>query len=251
MKPQKINTLGMEITTGKYQDQIEMMLDKARKKESAYICVANVHMLVETNISSDFQKTVNNSFMTVPDGKPLTWAIKLLHKKIKQDRVCGMDLFPDLLKEAEQEKLSVYFYGGKQITLDKIAEKIEKDHPNLIVKGYNSPPFRNLSDTEKLESIAEINSLSPDIIFVSLGCPKQEKWMAEMQDKIHSLMIGIGGAFPVFAGKVKRAPVWMQNNGLEWFYRFCQEPRRMWKRYLKTNTLFIYYVIKEIFKNKD
>ena len=245
----KKRIISIDISTGKYEEFIKQIIKLAKTKQSNYICVANVHMTIEAYDDKSFQQIVNNAIITTPDGMPLVKALKFLYG-IEQDRVAGMDLFPDLLKEAEKENLSIFLYGSTEDILNKIKEKIEKIYPNLNVVGFYSPPFRNLTETEKEKIIEMINSLSPNIVFVSLGCPKQEKWMAEMYGKINSLMIGLGGAFPVFAGLQKRSPKWMQKLSLEWLYRLLQEPRRLFKRYFYTNTKFLYLVAKEYINNK-
>ena len=221
----------------------------AKQRKSGYICVANVHMLVEAYDNENVKIAVNNAQIITPDGVPLVFALKMLYN-IKQDRVAGMDLFPELLKELEKNKLKVFLYGSTNEVLKKVNDRIKREFPNLNVVGSFSPPFRNLTPKEKQDIIKLINNSEANLVFVSLGCPKQELWMYEMYGKINSTMIGVGGAFPVYAGIVKRAPKWMQDVGLEWFYRFMQEPRRLFKRYAYTNSKFIYLFTKEYFKVK-
>jgi N-acetylglucosaminyldiphosphoundecaprenol N-acetyl-beta-D-mannosaminyltransferase len=164
---------------------------------------------------------------------------------IKQDRVAGMDLLPDLLSAAEHKNISVAFYGGTEEMLDKTREFIKSKYPKLEIAKMFSPPFRPLNPGEEDSIVKIFRESDAQMIFVVLGCPKQERWMISMKDRIPSLMIGIGGALPVLIGMNKRAPVWMQRSGLEWIYRLSQEPKRLFKRYLTTNSLFIYLVFKE------
>jgi N-acetylglucosaminyldiphosphoundecaprenol N-acetyl-beta-D-mannosaminyltransferase len=152
-----------------------------------------------------------------------------------------MDLLPILIEESAKRKRSIYFYGSTVEVLDNIKKRINFDHPSLGIKMY-SPPFRLLTEKEDQDVIKEINCFNPDFVFVALGCPKQEKWMAQHKGKINSCMIGLGGAFPVYAGLQNRAPKWMSNNSLEWLYRFFLEPKRLLRRYFVTNFLFIYYI---------
>jgi N-acetylglucosaminyldiphosphoundecaprenol N-acetyl-beta-D-mannosaminyltransferase len=239
-----ISSLG--ITTGKYQEVLDHIVDIAKNRQNEFICVANVHMLVETTLHDDYARVVNSSYIVTPDGVPLTWALKLRYG-IDQERIDGMRLLPDLLKEAERNQLRVYFYGGTETMLEQLDQYLQLTYPNIQVAGMHSPPFRKLENNEINAVIQEINGSMAHLIFVVLGCPKQERWMFEMHNKINGVMLGIGGALPVMIGLQKRAPVWMQRNGLEWLYRLYQEPRRLFKRYFVTNSIFMLILIKEWF----
>jgi N-acetylglucosaminyldiphosphoundecaprenol N-acetyl-beta-D-mannosaminyltransferase len=237
---------GTNITLAPYQTFVDELIEKALEKKSAYACVAAVHMLVEAYKADSFAAILNEADMVTPDGKPITWALNLLYG-IRQDRAAGMDLLPDLLSRAEQQKIPVAFYGGTQAMLDRTREYMQKHYPALIVASTYSPPFRPLTAAEE-DTVADmLNASGARMIFVVLGCPKQEKWMAAMKDRIQALMIGIGAAVPVLVGMQKRAPRWMQHAGLEWVYRLAQEPRRLFRRYATTNSFFIYLVLKEKF----
>ncbi|MFT3949352.1 MAG: WecB/TagA/CpsF family glycosyltransferase [Agriterribacter sp.] len=240
---QKMEILGLSVTTGKYQDFIDRISALAVAEKSSYVCVANVHMLVEAHKSKEFCTVVNNADIVTPDGMPLVWALRLL-RNYKQDRVAGMDLLPDLLKLSEQNQLPVYFYGGTEDLIKKTREFLHAAFPALPVAGFYSPPFRALTHNEEAEVEQKIKDSKAKIVFVILGCPKQEKWMAFMHGKVNACMIGIGGALPVLAGMQKRAPVWMQKSGLEWLYRFFQEPSRLARRYTVTNTIFVWLLLK-------
>lgn len=233
----------MSVTTGRYQDFIEKIKLLAIAEKSSYVCVANVHMLVETHWSKSFSRIVNTADIVTPDGMPLVWALRLLHN-YKQDRVAGMDLLPDLLRLSEREQIPVYFYGGTDELMDKTKDFLRLHHPALPIAGFYSPPFRPLTEAEQTEIEENIRRSRAKLIFVILGCPKQEKWMAEMHGKINGCMIGVGGALPVMIGMQKRAPRWMQKNGLEWLYRFLQEPSRLGKRYMVTNIIFSWLLLK-------
>jgi N-acetylglucosaminyldiphosphoundecaprenol N-acetyl-beta-D-mannosaminyltransferase len=235
------------ITTGKYQTFIDTITAMAAQRKSAYVCFANVHMFSEAYWNADFMTAVNAADIVAPDGQPLKWMLKFLYG-IKQDRVAGMDALPDLLKRMEKEGLPVYFYGGTQEMLDKTAAYLKINFPSLKVAGLYSPPFREQTDEEVNETVNTINQAAPALILVFLGCPKQEKWMASMKGRINGVMAGVGGAIPVAIGMQKRAPVWMRKAGLEWLFRFFQEPRRLYKRYAVTNSLFIRLMIKEFIK---
>lgn len=244
MKRRLLNTY---LDLGLFQHMSECIINKAQLWQSEYICVVNVHMLIEAYQDPTFSKIINNAALCTPDGMPLVIALKLLYG-IEQERVAGMDLLPDLLLEAEKRGLPVYFYGGTQAMLNQTDQYLKERYPALAVAGLHSPPFRPLTVEEIEADVQRINDSGARMLFVALGCPKQEKWMAAMQGKIHMPMIGIGGALPVMIGMQRRAPLWMQRASLEWLYRFIQEPGRLWKRYLVTNTLFIFLLIRQIWR---
>jgi N-acetylglucosaminyldiphosphoundecaprenol N-acetyl-beta-D-mannosaminyltransferase len=240
--------ISININTGAYKTFVKEVVEMSGKK-SSYTCVANVHMLVEAYTNPSFASIVNNADMITPDGIPLTWGLKLLHG-ISQDRVAGMDLLPDILKEAEQKAIPVYFYGGTDAMMSGIGKFIPKHYPELPIAGMYSPPFRELS-IEEMDLTAEIiNNSGARIVLVILGCPKQELWMSMMKNRISATMIGIGGALPVLLGFQKRAPLWMQKHGLEWLFRLYQEPKRLFRRYAVTNSIFLFLLCKEFIRIK-
>lgn len=236
------------ISIGSYQKFITEILKLSEEKSSSYISISNVHMAIEVYQDEKFEKVVNHSDITTPDGMPLAKAIKLFYG-INQERVAGMDLMPDLMKRSEELGKSIFLYGSTDEILSIIKKKSQKEFPSLKLEIY-SPPFRELNDIEKNEIIHQINDFNPDFVFVALGCPKQEKWMAEHKGIINSCMLGLGGVFEVYAGVKNRAPLWMQNNSLEWLYRLIQDPKRLWKRYLYTNSLFIILLLKQLLLQK-
>ena len=245
----KENIFTLPISIGSYKRFINEIFYLAEKKRSSYVCFANVHMTIEAYEDAEFCAVVRNADIIAPDGQPL--ALFLSHlKHINQERVCGMDVFPDLLREAEERGKSIYFYGTTDDVLQKIASKAKREYPNLNICGLYSPPFRPLSDEEKTGIIDQINNAKPDLVFVALGCPKQEKWMAEHKDKINGCMLGLGQAFHVYAETAKRSPAWMQRLSLEWAYRLYLEPGRLWKRYFYTNTYFLILTLKYFFQSK-
>jgi N-acetylglucosaminyldiphosphoundecaprenol N-acetyl-beta-D-mannosaminyltransferase len=205
-------------------------------------------MVVEAYMDPEFASVVNNAKLVATDGKPLTWALKLLYG-IEQERIAGMDLLPELLSHCEKSGLKVGFYGSTEKMLERTKNYIQQKFPQLDCPLFFSPPFRSLMETEELEIIQMINQSGIHLLFVVLGCPKQEKWMARMNGKVKGVMIGIGGALPVLIGSQKRAPQWMQEYGLEWFFRLLQEPVRLFKRYALTNSLFLGLLFKEKFKS--
>jgi len=242
----KKKVLNSLITIGKYNEFMKNILMLSEEKESSYVCVSNVHMVIESYKDAQFREVVNSAVMATPDGMPIAKSLCLLYG-IKQDRVAGMDLMPDLFRECESCGKSVFLYGSTEGVINEIIRKAGQEYPNLKIYSY-PPSFRQLNQQEKDEIVKIINSANPDFVFVALGCPKQEKWMAEHIGKIKSCMIGLGGAFDVYAGIKNRAPRWMQHYSLEWLYRLVQDPLRLWKRYLLTNTLFVFLLVMQIIK---
>jgi N-acetylglucosaminyldiphosphoundecaprenol N-acetyl-beta-D-mannosaminyltransferase len=242
---QKHPLISISLSLGSYSDCVNEIIRLANNDNcSEYICVANVHMLIETYNDKRFAEIVNNSVITTTDGVPLIWGLRWLHG-IRQERVAGMDLLPDLLRAASQQAIPVFFYGGTEETLAIISEYVKTHYSGILVAESYSPPFRALTPDEEIEVINRINVSGAKLVFVSLGCPKQEYWMASMKGRIKATMIGVGAAFPVLIGVRKMAPQWMRKSGLEWLYRLFQEPKRLFKRYLITNSIFLYLLIKE------
>lgn len=243
----KKSLINFSVSTGSYALFINEMTELARQRVSTAVYFANVHMFVEAHDSDAFRELINKADIVTPDGQPLAWMLRLLYG-IKQDRVAAMDFMPDMLQRMQQEQLPVYFYGGTQEMLDRIDGFVKEKYPQLKVAGLFSPPFRPLSAQEEDEIAAKINTAGPALVFVFLGCPKQERWMAAMKGKVNAVMTGVGGSIPVTIGMQKRAPHWMRTMGLEWLFRFFQEPKRLFKRYAYTNSVFLWVMIKEFIK---
>lgn len=228
--------LSLKIDLPDFNAACELIISKAKKKEKGFVCFANVHMLIEAHRNNFISDAINNSFLTLPDGMPIVKSMGSLFN-IKCERVAGMDIFPVLLNHCEKENLSVFFFGTTNELLKKIKAKAIVEFPKLKIAGAFSPPFnKQINDPSYIDLI---NKASPDMVFVALGCPKQELWMNENYSNINSLLLGVGGAFPVYAQSVKRAPEIFRKLSLEWLFRLFQEPRRLFKRYFYTNTYFI------------
>lgn len=230
-----------------YKNAIDTIMEMARNREQGYVCFANVHMVIEGHNDKAFQQQVNKASLVLADGMPLVKTLDFLYGE-KQDRVAGMDIMPDLIRSSELYRLKIFFFGTTQDILDKIKLRVRKDYPRAEIAGMLSPPFdKSLDDPSYIE---RINESGANLVFVALGCPKQEKWMAKHSDGIKAVLLGVGGAFPVFAGQVSRAPRFMQNAGLEWLFRLWQEPNRLFKRYLTTNSQFIWHILKIKFRRR-
>jgi N-acetylglucosaminyldiphosphoundecaprenol N-acetyl-beta-D-mannosaminyltransferase len=237
--------LNMRVDYTTLEDATGRVIDLALNGRGGYVCVANVHMVMEAFDNPGFREVVNSSYLVTPDGMPLVWGLRLLGIK-GAERVYGPALTPAVCKEASKRGIPVGFYGGSEAVLKRMIENLRSRFPGLKVAYAFSPPFRRLTDEEDKRVVYEINSSGARILFVGLGCPKQEWWMAEHVDRVRAVMIGVGAAFDFIAGVKPQAPSWMQNMGLEWFFRLITEPRRLWKRYLYHGPRFVYHFGKQL-----
>lgn len=244
-KVKMTTVLGVHLAPTNYMDATKRIIEHGYHLKNRYICVANVHMLMEAYDAVSFRDLVNEADLVVPDGMPLVWVMRLKGEK-GQQRVYGPLLMLRLLEAASLENIPVGFYGGKPDVLDSLVEKMQAHYPNLNVAYSFSPRFGDITTDEDAKIIEQINQSGAKILFVGLGCPKQEKWMAEHHGKIQAVMLGVGAAFDFHAGAIPQAPVWMQKLGLEWLFRLMTEPRRLWKRYLYHNPRFIILAIAEL-----
>jgi N-acetylglucosaminyldiphosphoundecaprenol N-acetyl-beta-D-mannosaminyltransferase len=241
----KKKIISIQVNQGKLESFTKELLTKINHKKGGYACFSNVHMLVEAYDDKSFAEAVNNSTYTFPDGVPIAKSFKFIHG-LEQERIAGMDFLPHFLKISNKNKLKVGFIGGSEETLNKTKIKIENEFPDINITTMISPPFNG--EWNNLTYINMLNQTQTDVIFIALGCPKQEKWMYENFASVNGFMFGIGGALLTYTELVKRAPKWMQKYGLEWFYRLSLEPKRMFKRYFYTNTKFFYLLFKEKLK---
>ncbi|MGB7251547.1 MAG: WecB/TagA/CpsF family glycosyltransferase [Phormidesmis sp.] len=223
------------------------MIKWARAKLSRTVCVSNVHMLMEGHWNKEFADVLRSSDLLTPDGMPLVWMTGLM-KRQPQDRVAGMELMLALCKRAQETKVGIFFLGSTPKMLARIREQLSEDFPDLRISGMVSPPFRTLSKEEEAAIAAQINESGAGLVFVSLGCPKQERWMSVHRGKVNAVMVGLGGAFSVYAGEKRWAPAVVRKYGLEWCYRLLQEPRRLWKRYASTIPPFVWLAFKQVVK---
>ena len=204
-----------------------------------YICVANVHTTVRSSEDEAYRAIQNGSILTIPDGGPLS-SVGRKRGATQIARTTGPDYMGEIFKISAEKGYRHYFYGSTPETLEKLVINLQKEYPGITVVGSCSPPFRELSADEDSKITAGICDAAPDFIWVGLGAPKQERWMAAHQGRVNGLMVGVGAGFDYFAGNISRAPAFMQNHNLEWLYRLIQEPRRLFKRYLVTNSKFIW-----------
>lgn len=230
--------IGAFINALSWGETLTRIADWARARESRYVCICNVHSVITASQDAEFKQVVNQADMATPDGMPVAWMLRR-QGFFGQERINGPDLMWKYCEQATRSGEVIYFYGSTNETLRLLSAKLRTAFPELRIGGFYSPPFRAISEAEDEAIIASINASGAGVVFVGLGCPKQEKWMAEHRNRIHAVMIGVGAAFAYHAGTLQRAPLWMQRYGLEWLHRLCSEPRRLWKRYLVTNTLFV------------
>jgi N-acetylglucosaminyldiphosphoundecaprenol N-acetyl-beta-D-mannosaminyltransferase len=236
--------IGSRIDLVSYAQAIEIILNWSTRRESRIIFAANVHMIMEAYDSAEFRKIVNLADLVTPDGMPLVWLMRLKGQK-NQERVYGPTLMLHVLEAASNLNIPVGFYGGKPEVLNILVQNMQERFKGLNVAYSFSPSFTENIVEQKL-AIEEIKKSNARILFVGLGCPKQEFWMAKNRDKLNVVMLGVGAAFDFHAGAKPQAPLWMQNNGLEWLYRLVTEPSRLWRRYLYHNPRFLILAIMDL-----
>lgn len=237
--------LGAFIHALNWEQALGALSQWAMAKESRYVCITNVHSVVTAAQDDSFARVVEAADLTTPDGAPVAWMLRKLGFA-GQQRINGPDLMWKYCEQASQRGESIFLYGGTNETLAILQPKLVAAFPGLKIAGAISPPFRALTAEEDAADVAQMNASGAGTVWVSLGCPKQEKWMAAHRGRINAVMIGVGAAFDYHAGTIVRAPLWMQRNGLEWLHRLASEPGRLWKRYLVTNTLFVLGAIKQL-----
>jgi len=241
--------VGLPVTVASTANIAERIIREHDVGHGGYVCVANVHMVTTASRNEKLLKIMEEALLVTADGLPLVWVLKQNGFR-GAERVTGTDLTLKLCETAADEGMPVYFYGGSQETIKILKTFITEKFPDLKVVGYESPPLLPLQPELDQDVVSRINKSGARIVFVGLGCPKQEYWMAAYTSQLSAILIGVGAAFDFIAGTVKRAPLWMQRAGLEWFHRLATDPRKTWKRYVTNNPLFIWMVIKEYVKRK-
>ncbi len=237
----RADIIGVPISAVNMDSCVDIIFNDFESHKGKYICVSNVHTTVMAHDDPEYFKVQAESFLSLPDGKPLSVVGRKQFPEM--DRVTGPDLMRRIFDESKTRRLRHYFYGNNKENLDKLIQTLKKDYPHLDVCGYEPSVFRDMTEQEEAELAGRINKTNPDFVWVALGAPRQELFCNRLEGRINGLMVGVGGAFNVLAGIVPEAPMWMQKLSLEWFYRFLQEPRRLFKRYLVTNTKFLWYQI--------
>ena len=244
------NILNMHVDVTSYPDATHKVVNWANEGVSRYVCAANVHMVMESHDDPTFNNVVNGADLVTPDGVPLVWALKLLGVN-NASRVYGPDLTLHVCKMAAERSIPIGLYGGTPSSLEDFDRFLSQNYSGIQIACKIAPPFRPLTPEEDEHYVKEINLSGARILFVGIGCPKQEKWMAEHKDKLSAVMLGVGAAFDFHTGRVKQAPSWMQQNGLEWLFRLLMEPKRLWKRYAKHNPRFVALFLKQLLLSKS
>ncbi|OFV95860.1 MAG: hypothetical protein A3F68_00945 [Acidobacteria bacterium RIFCSPLOWO2_12_FULL_54_10] len=249
-RPNKLTTyfrvLGIRVHAVQIPDVVQQMERWITEKEFGhFVTLTNVHSVIEAQQNDLFHETLLSADLSVPDGMPLVWVGRLRGHSL-QRRVYGPDLLADFLRITAPKGYRHYFYGGAPGIADRMVEEMRKNIPELTVVGTYSPPFRPMTPEEDAAIVEKINQAKPDVLWVGLGCPKQEIWMFQHRQRLQvPVLVGVGQAFNIYAGDLRQAPPWMRENGLEWFFRLLLEPRRLWRRYLLYNTKFLFYLLLE------
>jgi N-acetylglucosaminyldiphosphoundecaprenol N-acetyl-beta-D-mannosaminyltransferase len=230
--------LGTRVDATSYGHAAREILRWARRGESRYVCVATVNNVIEAHDDPDYRAIMEAADLVTPDGMPLVWGLRLLGVATAT-RVYGPDLTPVVCQLAAAVGVPVGFYGGGQDVLEELTARLRQRLPALKIAYRASPPFRPVTPEEERRTVEDLERSGARILFVGLGTPKQERWMAAHKHKVHAVMLGVGAAFDFLAGTKRQAPRLMQRLGLEWLYRLLHEPRRLWRRYLKQNPRFV------------
>jgi len=236
------NILGVNIAAVNMEWMLNFTDKYIKVLSGDYICVSNVHTIITACEDPKYCRIQNGGVMAIPDGGPLS----LVGRKqgyVQMERISGPDYMSEILRISAKKRYIHYFYGSTKETLSKIQRHLKENYPDVKIAGMYSPPFHSMTENEDATVVEEINLLKPDFIWVGLGAPKQEIWMAEHQGRVNGVMVGVGAAFDYLAGNIKRAPIWMQKLNLEWLYRLWQDPKRLIKRYWRTNIKFIWKIM--------
>jgi N-acetylglucosaminyldiphosphoundecaprenol N-acetyl-beta-D-mannosaminyltransferase len=243
--------LGVPIAMTDYAEAMDVMDGMIQRRQRGYVCAVAVHAVMVAQTDPEMGAALRASTLTVPDGMPLVWAANLLGEDLP-NRVYGPELMRRYSDRCAERGHRVWLYGGRdQGSLVQLALSMRRDHPGIKIVGGYSPPFRPLTDEEETEIARQIDESRPDIVWVGIGVPKQEKWMAAMRERIDApILCAVGAAFDFHAGRISQAPQWMQERGLEWTYRIAQEPRRLLPRYLYYNPRFLMAFGRQAFRER-
>jgi N-acetylglucosaminyldiphosphoundecaprenol N-acetyl-beta-D-mannosaminyltransferase len=249
--PETVDVLGVPLGLTDYDDALNWIDDMVQARQRGYVCVCNVHAVMASAEDPALRSALLGSSLNVPDGQPLVWALNLLGQSL-EDRVYGPELMARSCERAVASGQSMYLYGGRnQGALVQLALNLRQRYPGVRIVGGYSPPHRPLTAEERGAVVKEINGSRADVVWVGIGVPKQEKWMAEMRDDLDPpVLVGVGAAFDFHAGLVPQAPGWLQESGLEWAYRLAHEPRRLWRRYTRYNPRFVSAFARQLLEHR-
>lgn len=246
---QTIQILNTRIHNLTMKETLSMVEETIEKNQQLHHVVVNAGKMVQMQKDVELRESVNSSDIINADGQAVVWAAKILNKPLKE-RVAGIDLMENLVELAHKKNHKIFLFGAKEEVVKKVVNLYSKKYSKSIIAGYRNGYYK---EEDELEIANQIASSGANMLFVAITSPKKENYLYKYKNELKNVnfIMGVGGSFDVISGLTKRAPLWMQNSGLEWFYRFLQEPKRMWKRYLVGNSKFIYLVFKEKFKKKE
>ncbi len=242
----RFNVLGVGVSRINLDSARRAIIEAVRQGRKGYVCVTGVHGVCEAQEDREFNRILNRAYLNTPDGMPLVWLGKCRFGK-RVSRVYGPDLMLGICEATRETGATHYFYGGKPGVAKRLSQRLEARFPGLQVRGSYAPPFRDLTSHEERELVEEISRLRPDLFWVGLSTPKQERFMAAFLPKLTTtLMLGVGAAFDFHSDEVRQAPRWIQRSGFEWLFRLFQEPRRLSGRYLRNNPLFLFRLLQQL-----
>ncbi len=244
--PTKHNLFGVEVCATSYRQVVRCAIEAGKQKRPCLIDFMPVHGLVTAATRPKHRRRMNDFDIVAPDGHPVRWALNRFYRTELTDRVYGPELVQRLCDAAQDEQVSIYLYGSTPDVLDKLRETLLRRYPRLKIAGWESPPFRELTEDEDAAVVRRINDSGAGLVFIGLGCPRQGQFAWSHRRSIQAVQLCVGAAFDFIAGCKKTAPSWMQRRGLEWLFRLCQEPRRLFRRYLVTNTIFSLFVVRRM-----
>ncbi|MEJ2668194.1 MAG: WecB/TagA/CpsF family glycosyltransferase [Deinococcales bacterium] len=241
------SVLGVRVDRTSYAEASQLVASWAGDGAARYVCVANVHTTIVARSDTDFRGVVNAADLVTSDGMPLVWMLRLLGAR-RAGRVYGPTLMLHICEEAARQGLEVGFYGGTPVAVRAMVTRLTQQFPSLRVSYAFAPPFRELTEAEDAAVVEDVLASGTRILFVGLGCPKQERWMARHRERLPLVQVGVGAAFAFHSGSVRQAPGWLQSLGLEWSFRLAMEPRRLWRRYLSTNPRFVMLALMQLLR---
>ncbi len=245
--PSRHDLFGVRVSSATYESSVEAILTRARAGGSGLVECLAVHPLIESVRNAAFRKVLNDFSIVAPDGQPVRWALNRFHRQGLTDRVYGPELMQRLCLAADRDT-PIYLYGSTPEVIERLMTKLPQWSSRLVMAGAESPPFRALTAEEDAALIERISASGARIVFIGLGCPRQETFAWEHRESIRAVQVCVGAAFDFHAGTKRMAPAWMQRRGLEWLFRMLSEPRRLWRRYAVTNTYFIFLVLRQMLR---
>lgn len=238
---EKVDLFGVGLSITDYDDATDRIMNAARQRQSYAVSALAVHGLMEAVDDPDFRAEVNRIDLVTPDGQPVRWAMNALYRSGLEDRVYGPDLTWRVIEAAAGEGVGIYLFGSTQETCEAFAAEIVRRFPDAIVSDIQPDRFRDATEEEDEADTARINASGAGVVLVGRGCPRQERWVSGHRGRVDAAMLAVGAAFDYGAGNLTSPPVWMQRSGLQWLYRLGQEPSRLWRRYLVTNSKFLFH----------